>query len=130
MLVDDVAASPALERVAKALIDRGVRKQALFPIVYEEDVTGVLFLRSAKAGLQLGEHEMQFGQTVAAACATAIRNARLFDQFRDKNQHIESMRAQAERQNEALRKYQDFFEYAADGIAVIDVDGGFHLRRL
>jgi PAS domain S-box-containing protein len=67
---------------------------------------------------------LQFAQTVASTCATAIRNARLFDQFRDRNHHIETMREQAERQTEALKKYQDFFEHAADGIAVIDVDGG------
>jgi PAS domain S-box-containing protein len=126
VLIDDVAANPALEHVAKSLVDRGVRKQALFPIVHEEDVIGVLFLRSAKPTLHIGQHEIQFAQTVASACATAIRNARLFDQFRDRHQHIETMRAQAERQTEALKKYQDFFEYAADGIAVIDVDGGIH----
>jgi PAS domain S-box-containing protein len=126
VLIDDVAANPVLEHVAKSLVDRGVRKQALFPIVHEEDVIGVLFLRSAKPTLHIGQHEIQFAQIVASACATAIRNARLFDQFRDRHQHIETMRAQAERQTEALKKYQDFFEYAADGIAVIDVDGGIH----
>jgi len=126
VLIDDVAATPVLEHVAKSLVDRGVRKQALFPIVHEENVIGLLFLRSAKRALQLGQHEIQFAQTVASTCATAIRNARLFDQFRDRHHHIETMREQAERQTEALRKYQDFFEYAADGIAVIDVDGGVH----
>ncbi len=126
VLIDDVAAAPVLERVAKSLLDRGVRKQALFPIVHEEDVIGVLFLRSSNAALNMGQHEIQFAQTVASACATAIRNARLFDSFRDRSQHMETMRMQAERQSEALKKYQDFFEYAADGIAVIDVDGVIH----
>ena len=60
---------------------------------------------------------------MASACAVAIRNARLFDQFRDQTERINSMRMLAERQTEALRKYQDFFEYAADGMAIIDGDG-------
>ncbi len=126
VLIEDVTNDPLLAKVSESLVGRGVRTMALFPIVYEEAVTGVLFLRSSKLKRALTDHEVQFGQTVAAACAVAIRNARIFDTFRDQNLHIESMRAQAERQNEALRKYQDFFEYAADGIAVIDVDGRIH----
>jgi PAS domain S-box-containing protein len=123
VLIADVECDPLLQSVSNTLLERGVRTMALFPIVYEEAVTGVLFLRSSKPSRRLTDHEVQFGQTVASACAVAIRNARLFDQFRDQNEHIQSMRAQAERQNEALRKYQDFFEYAADGISVIDGEG-------
>jgi PAS domain S-box-containing protein len=126
VLIEDVTTDALLSKVSQSLVERGVRTMALFPIVYEEAVTGVLFLRSSKVKRPLTDHEVQFGQTVAAACAVAIRNARIFDTFRDQNLHIESMRAQAERQNEALKKYQDFFEYAADGIAVIDVDGRIH----
>jgi PAS domain S-box-containing protein len=126
VLIEDVTSDPLLQKVSKSLIERGIRTMALFPVVFEEGVTGVLFLRSSKVKRALSAHEVQFGQTVAAACAVAIRNARIFDTFRDQHQHIESMRAQAERQNEALKKYQDFFEYAADGIAVIDVDGRIH----
>jgi PAS domain S-box-containing protein len=126
VLIDDVSADPMLAGVSQSLLSRGVHKMALFPLVFEEGVTGVLFLRAGAAMRPLSSHELQFAQTVAAACAVAIRNARIFDTFRDQNQAIESMRAQAERQNEALKKYQDFFEYAADGISVIDFEGRIH----
>ena len=126
VIIADVSADPLLSPVSQTLIGRGVRTMALFPIVFEEHVTGVLFLRSSKPSRILTEHEIQFGQTVAAACAVAIRNARLFDQYRDQHLHLQTMQEQAVRQTEALRKYQDFFEYAADGISVIDVDGTIH----
>ena len=126
VLIADVTLDPMLSPVSERLLERGVRTMALFPIVFEEHVTGVLFLRSSQHARVLTEHEIQFGQTVAASCAVAIRNARLFDQFRDQHQHLQSMKQQAEKQTEALRKYQDFFEYAADGISVIDVDGRIH----
>ncbi len=126
VLIEDVTRDPLLSNVSQRLIERGVRTMALFPIVFEEQVTGVLFLRSSQPARVLTEHEIQFGQTVAASCAVAIRNARLFDHFRDEHQQMQSMKQQAERQTEALRKYQDFFEYAADGISVIDVDGRIH----
>ena len=71
----------------------------------------------------LRDRELQFGQTVASACAVAIRNARLFDSFRDQTERINYMRLVAEKQMEALKKYEDFFEYAADGMAIVDTQG-------
>jgi len=118
VIIADTTTDPLLAGVSASLHDRAVRTMALFPIMFEEQVTGVLFLRSSKAHRVLTGHEVQFGQTVAAACAVAIRNARLFDQYRDEHRHMRTMQQQAERQSEALRKYQDFFEYAADGISV------------
>lgn len=126
VIIADTTTEPLLAGVSASLLQHAVRTMALFPIVFEEQVTGVLFLRSSKAHRVLTSHEVQFGQTVAAACAVAIRNARIFDQFRDQHRHMRKMQQQAERQSEALRKYQDFFEYAADGISVIDVDGHIH----
>ncbi len=123
VLIDDAQSEPLLLGVQKSIAEKGVRTMALFPIVFEERVTGVLFLRSSKTARRLVDSEIQFGQTVASACAVAIRNARLFDQYKDQNERINSMRMLAERQTEALRKYQDFFEYAADGMAIIDGDG-------
>lgn len=123
VLIADAAHEPMLAPVMKSVVDKQIKTMALFPIVFEERVTGVLFLRSSKPSRRLVETQVQFGQTVASACAVAIRNARLFDQFRDQTERINSMRMLAERQTEALRKYQDFFEYAADGMAIIDGEG-------
>jgi PAS domain S-box-containing protein len=123
VLIEDAQSEPLLSGVHKNIVDKNVRTMALFPIVFEERVTGVLFLRSSKPARRLTESEIQFGQTVASACAVAIRNARLFDQFKDQTERINSMRMLAERQTEALKKYQDFFEYAADGMAIIDAEG-------
>jgi PAS domain S-box-containing protein len=123
VLIDDTTSEPLLVGVQKTMADKNIKTMALFPIVFEERVTGVLFLRSTKPARKLLDTEIQFGQTVASACAVAIRNARLFDQFRDQTERINSMRMLAERQTEALKKYQDFFEYAADGMAIIDADG-------
>ncbi len=118
VIIEDALADPLLAGVRDKT--SGVRMMALFPIVFEERVTGVLFLRSHKVSRKLSDHEVQFGQTVASACAVAIRNARLFDSFRDQTERINYMRMVAEKQMEALKKYEDFFEYAADGMAIVD----------
>lgn len=122
VLIDDTAADPIVGSVRSALIEKNVRMMALFPIVFEERVTGVLFMRSSQTHRRLTDMEVAFAQTVASHCAVAIRNARLFDQFRDQTEHLDSMRVLAERQMEALKKYEDFFEYAADGMAILDAE--------
>jgi PAS domain S-box-containing protein len=123
VMVESVDEEPMLSGVVGRLRERAVRTMALFPIVFEEAVIGVLFLRSSNAILSLIESEVQFVQTVASCCAVAVRNARLFDRYRDQTRTMESMRAHAEHQSVTLRKYQDFFEYAADGMAIVDRDG-------
>lgn len=121
VLITNAHVDPMLD-VARGTAVDSVRMMVLFPIIFEERVTGVLFLRSHQVSRDLSDHEVQFGQTVASACAVAIRNARLFDSFRDQNERINYMRIAAERQMEALKKYEDFFEYAADGMAIIDTN--------
>jgi PAS domain S-box-containing protein len=123
VLIENVEHEPMLRTVAGQLRERSVRTMALFPVVFEENVIGVLFLRSSNAVLSLVESEVQFAQTVASSCAVAVRNARLFDRFRDQTRTMESMRVHAEHQSVTLRKYQDFFEYAADGMAIVDSNG-------
>jgi len=121
VLIEDASNEPILQTVREdnAAVS-SVGTMALFPIVFEERVTGVLFLRSSRSGKKLSAHEVQFGQTVASSCAVAIRNARLFDNFRDQTERMNTMRLVAVKQMEALKKFEDFFEYAADGMAILD----------
>ena len=96
---------------------------ALFPIIFESKVIGVLFLRSESRREPLSDYEIQFAQTVASTCAVSLRNARLFDHFRDETNRINYMRVAAERRLEALRQFEDFFEYAGDGMAIVGEEG-------
>jgi PAS domain S-box-containing protein len=123
VFIEDASQDPLLFGVREQLAQSGVRLMMLFPIVFEERVMGVLFLRSKESGRRLTPHEVQFGQTVASACAVAVRNARLFDSFRDQTERMNYMRLVAERQMESLKKYEDFFEYAADGMSIVDSAG-------
>ncbi|MCP4502528.1 MAG: PAS domain S-box protein [Deltaproteobacteria bacterium] len=121
VIIADATQEPILQSVREDNETvAAVGTMALFPIVFEERVTGVLFLRSSRGGRKLNPTEVQFAQTVASSCAVAIRNARLFDTFRDQTERMNTMRLVAERQMESLKKFEDFFEYAADGMAILD----------
>jgi PAS domain S-box-containing protein len=123
VLITDVESDPLLEAVRDHILEAGIRSMALFPIVFEERVIGVLFLRSVYRSTPLNTADVQFGQTVASSCAVAIRNARLFDSFRDQTERMNHMRIAAERRLESVQLFENFFEHAADGMAIVDDEG-------
>jgi PAS domain S-box-containing protein len=95
----------------------------LLPIVWQEQVLGVLFLRAATPGRGVAERELGFCRIVANATAIALRNARVMQSLRDHTQQVTFARFEAERRLRSLERYADLFESSADGIAVVDADG-------
>ncbi|MEW5853806.1 MAG: PAS domain S-box protein [Myxococcota bacterium] len=94
----------------------------VIPILVEEKVTGVFFLRSRQRRRPPNEREMQFGQTVANATGIAVRNARLFEGARASSERIFKERERTEARLRALQRYEGFFEDAADGMVILDSD--------
>ncbi len=91
--------------------------------MWQDQAIGVLFLRASAERGQLSEREIPFCRTVANATAVALRNARVMQSLRDHTQQVTFARFEAERRLRSLKRYADLFASAADGIAVIDVDG-------
>lgn len=122
LVVSDTAQDPLLKDVrAQQVALSGTA--LLFPILIDERVSGVFFLRSRRVRSQPGEREMQFGQTVASATGAAIRNARLYEGQRESTQRVTQERERAEERIQDLQKYEAFFEEAADGMVILDKDG-------
>jgi len=123
VIISDASSDPVVGGVRELLAEKNVGSEMLFPIVNENRVVGTLFLRAARPLATIDDRQTRFGMTVAASLAIAIRNARLFDSFRDHSKRVNLMRLQAERRMRSLEHYEDFFEYAADGMLVLDSTG-------
>jgi PAS domain S-box-containing protein len=95
---------------------------AILPILYEGRALGVLGLRARRA-FTFGPHEIALCTTVTNAMAVALRNARVLQSLRDQTTRFSVARIEAERRVQALERYADFFESAADGIIVCDRRG-------
>jgi PAS domain S-box-containing protein len=122
LVIRDTLTHPLLEVVRKGLPPAGFSSLALLPILFEGKPMGVLFLR-ARHVLAFGAHELSLYRTIANATAIALRNARILQSLRDQTQQITFARFEAERRLKTLQRYADFFESAADGIAVVDSEG-------
>lgn len=122
VIVQDAEHHPLLDPVKEAIRDAGLGALAVLPLVLEERVLGVLFLR---AGVRAGfsPREIGFAATVANATAVALRNARSFDEIRGRSE-------EAERRVAELARFQDVFEHVSDGIALIaNADGTLQLMN-
>jgi PAS domain S-box-containing protein len=119
LVIENTANHPLLDGVRDDISTHSVRSLAILPINYEYRPMGVLFLR-AKQQVAIGEHELSVARTVANATAIALRNARVVQRLKDKSERAQS---KAERRLRMLRRYAAFFESAADGILVMDLDG-------
>ncbi len=95
---------------------------AIVPIVFGERAMGVLFLR-AKQAFAFGAHELRLCQTVAGAVAIALRNARVLQSLRAQTEEVTVARVEAERRMRSLQRFADYFESAAEGIAVFGIEG-------
>jgi PAS domain S-box-containing protein len=124
LVIEDAATHPLLE----VLRTMGQGKAtfaslAIVPILYESRALGVLFLRAKRPGA-FATREVELCRTVASAMAIALRNARVLQSLRDQTQQVAVARFEAERRMRSLQRYADFFESSADGIVVIDSEGG------
>ncbi len=122
LVVDEVAHHPVLDPVRERLLEYGIGSLALFPLVFEEEVTGVLFLRT-KQTHAFSSRDRFFAEMVAEATAVALRNARLFEHMRDESKRATAQRLRAEQQIAGLARFADLYEHVREGILVVDEAG-------
>lgn len=123
VIIRDASSSQVVAGVCHLLAEKNIGSELLFPILSEEQVIGTLFLRSASTIEQVDERQTHLGMTLASVLAVSIRNARLFDSFKEQTKRVNSMRLQAELRMRTLEQYEHFFEHAADGMVVLDAAG-------
>ncbi|MEM9068261.1 MAG: PAS domain S-box protein [Myxococcota bacterium] len=123
LTIQDASTHPVLDRVREDIGHSELSGLSLFPIVWEQQAIGVLFLRSTAERGELSERETHLCQILANATAVALRNARVMQSLRDHTQQITFARFEAERRLTQLKRYADLFASAAEGIAVVGSAG-------
>jgi PAS domain S-box-containing protein len=124
LVIHDATTDPTFELARiDGQLPTAFLSHAILPILYDGKPMGVLFLR-ARHPRAFSERQVALCRTVSSAMAIALRNARIMQTLRDQTQQVTVARFEAERRLRSLQKYADFFESSADGIVVVDGDGG------
>lgn len=123
LVIADVASHPMLTDVKDAIAKTDTRSVILFPLSSGDDVLGVLFLRARRERRELSTREEHVCRIVANATAIALKNAQIVQSVRGETAKINVARIQAEHRIRLLKRYEEFWEHASDGMASIDEGG-------
>ena len=123
LIISDVDSSALFEGVRTRVRSAHVSSLALFPIIEDDEVLGVIFLRFLTRRTSLEQRALVFCQTVANATAIALRNHEILVSLREKDAHIQQVRSEAEQRLSQLKPYEDFFQLSLDGMVVLSDTG-------
>jgi len=115
VVIEDAERHPLLDPVKEAITAAGLGTLAVLPLALEEELLGVLFLRSASP--TLSPRAVDFAATVANATSVALRNARSVAAIRERVE-------QAEAKLQDLRQFEEIYQHVTDGIVLLDSRDG------
>ncbi len=121
LVVEDATTHPLLEVVRAELPPGGFTSLALVPIRLGDKSLGVFFLR-ARQPVAFAPEQLAVYRAIASATAVAVHHARLLESLRRETHASAFARFEAERKIASLQRYADYFQSAAEGIAVVDAD--------
>ena len=110
VVINDVACEPLMQSMKATLDKLGYQSILVLPILYQDSLLGMLFLRAARVERRFTREEITACQVVANASASAIKNALLYDQLR---QDAQSRQQEAEKLQKILDQFPDLI-YTTD----------------
>jgi two-component system NtrC family sensor kinase len=113
VVINDVASEPILEGMKETLERLGFRSIMVVPIVFGDNLLGMLVLRAAGEGRRFSSEDITACQVVANASANAIRNATLY----------ERIASSARANKETADKLQNILDHFPDLIYTTDIEG-------
>ncbi len=113
VIVSDIGRDPVMAEVRSVLADLDFHSIMVLPLTFGEDVLGTLLLKTARAGKDFNQREIEFCLAVARAAANALKNAML---------HREAQE-EAARHRRTAEKLGSILDHSPDLILTTDVEG-------
>ncbi len=115
VVINDVSREPLMSPMQEALQKLGFQSIMVLPILHQNTLLGMLFLRAARVERRFTADEITACQVVADASANAIKNAMLYEQTR----------SDARSRQQAADKLQKILDQFPDLIYTTDTEGRF-----
>ncbi|HEY1407430.1 MAG TPA: GAF domain-containing protein, partial [Promineifilum sp.] len=93
IIVPDATSNPLTASAHEVLRQRGVRTILILPLVVENEVIGTVGLDVVEEGIEVTDDQLRLAETIVYQAASAVRQARLFDQAEEARDDAERLYA-------------------------------------
>jgi len=123
LAIADVQRHPLMREVRKILATKSIHSLLLVPVIYQDELIGIIFLKSVEAKYLYHPVDIYFARLISDSLALALKNLRLsreaFAQAREKEQAV----SRARYSGQVSRRLEKLFEYASDGLIIVSEKG-------
>ena len=123
LAIPDVSRHPLMKEVREFIRHKPLQSLLAAPILYRDEVIGLLFLRSEKERRKFSPTEIYFLELVANTTATALKNLRLARNVLAEMRGRQKAEADATQLAQSSLRLEALFAHASDGILVVDREG-------
>lgn len=124
VIIADTQTDPVTAQVAATLAKKQVSSVAVFPVLWNKRALGaVLLRRRTPRPVALSVACRAFGRAVAHMAASHLRDSRIIERLREPAK-LSRATYEAERRIRIIDSLREHFEAAADGVVILDSDGG------
>jgi len=123
LAIPDVSRHPLMKEVREFIRHKPLQSLLAAPILYRDEIIGLLFLRSEKERRKFSPTEIYFLELVANTTATALKNLRLARNVLAEMRGRQKAEADATQLAQSSLRLEALFAHASDGILVVDREG-------
>lgn len=113
VIINDITKEAMMLDYQEILKKRNFRSILVIPLMFQEEILGLLFIRAAKSDQKFSLKEIQASKVIANASANALKNGILF----------EKMREEMKRRKETSEILRNLMESSPDLIFLTDPEG-------
>jgi len=119
LIINDVQLHPMMREVRKILATKSVHSLLLTPVLYQDELIGIILIRSIEEKHLYTQIDVYFSQLVSDSLAIALKNLRLSRRAREETREKEQAIHKALYSGEVSKRLEKLFEYASDGLVII-----------
>jgi len=135
VIIEDPQTNPLISSVHDLMRSLNVQSMGIFPMIVQDDIFGTVGLYILDEGRTLTRGEIQLVETILVQAASAVQNARLFEQIQTRSTQLQTAAEISRAASsilepnplimQAVNLIRDRFDLYYAGIFLVDEDGSW-----
>jgi len=110
----------------KHIKNKGIRSILILPIIYHNEVLGVISIKFTKVRSDTYDHLLKYSMIVTNTTAIALKNAQILEKVSKEMEIKTSYKIKQQEMAKSLKHYSHFVDKASIPMLLIDIEGSIH----